>query len=113
MTFRIATKDENRDSLRAVSYRCGNQMTIDIIKSKLSLKLNGEYGSKEEKKYYDGWTGAVETTLYNASADIKYSITPNLSVNVQSGYEKSYDENTGSTDNYSLYQGGVHFTYLF
>jgi hypothetical protein len=112
-TFRIATRDENRDSLRAISWRCGDQITIDIIKSRLSLKINGEYGKKKEEKNIDGITGSIETVLYNASADVKYSFTPKLSVTVQSGYEKSYDENTGSTDNYTLYQAGLHFTYLF
>jgi Periplasmic copper-binding protein (NosD) len=112
-TFRIATRDENRDSLRAVSWRYGDQITIDIIKSRLSLKLNGEYSSKKEEKTIDGLTGTIKTKLYNINADVKYSFTPKLSFNVQSGYEKSYDENTGSTDNYSLYQGGLHFTVLF
>jgi hypothetical protein len=112
-TFRIATRDEFRDSLRAVSWRCGDQVTVDIIRNRLSLKINGEYGTKNEKKYSDGLTIGTETKLYNMSADVKYSFTPKLSVNVQSGYEKSYDENAGSTDNYTLYQGGLHFTYLF
>lgn len=112
-TFRIATRDENRDSLRAVSWRCGDQITIDIIKSKLSLKLNGEYGAKKEEKSVSGLTGTTETKLYNISANVKYSFTPKLSATVQSRYEKSYDDNTGSTDNYSLYHGGLHFTYLF
>jgi len=110
---RFATKSDNRDSLHAISGKIADQLYIDIIKGKLSLKLTGEYNWKKEKKYVDMWLSPCITKMYSANAEVRYSFTSRLSLSVNGGYEKSYDEISGSTDNYRVGLGGLHLTYLF
>lgn len=111
--FRFATKNENRDSLRAISYKVGDQLYIDLIKSKLSLKLSGDYSAKKEKKFLSTWQAPVNNDFYSSDIEVKYSISQKLSLTLNGGYEKSYDETSGSTENYNAATGGFHVTCLF
>ncbi|MBN1757025.1 MAG: hypothetical protein JW863_01835 [Chitinispirillaceae bacterium] len=113
-SFRLGFKHENRDSLRAWQYKLSDQLTVHIIPRKLSCSIAGIYLSKSEKEYATGeWGPELFTRFYSGELEVKYSLTSRLTCSAMGKYEKSYDEITGSSDNYSVIVGGFHLTYLF
>jgi len=113
-TLRLAFKHENRDSLRAWQYRVTDQLTVNIIPRRLTCTLIGEYSRKSEKEFEtDLWTDPMLTSFYSAEMELRYSFTARLSCTAMGRYEKSYDEITGSSENYSAPGAGFHMTYLF
>lgn len=113
-TVRLAFKHENRDSLRAWQYRITDQLTVNIIPRRLACTVTGEYSRKSEKEFEtDFWIDPMLTSFYSAEMELRYSITARLSCTVMGRYEKSYDEITGSSENYSAPGAGFHMTYLF
>lgn len=114
ISLRVATKHENRDSLRAYQIKVGDQLSYQIIPRKLSCSVSGEYMYKQEKEFGDDeWLSPLLTTFYNGGLEVKYSLTSRLSCSVKGKYEKSYDEITGSSENYTASIFGLHLTYLF
>jgi hypothetical protein len=113
-SFRLAFKHENRDSLRAYQYKISDQLSLQIIPRKLSCTVGGEYMRKSEKEYGTSkWLTPMLTNYYAGELEVKYSITSRISSSVMGRYEKSYDEITGSSENYTARIFGIHLTYLF
>lgn len=113
-SFRLGFKHENRDSLRAWQYKVADQLSLQIIPRKLSCSIAGEYTSKSEKEYAaTDWGKQLFTKFYSGELEVKYSLTSRLTCSAKGKYEKSYDEITGSSDNYSVIIAGFHLTYLF
>ena len=113
-SFRIAFKHENRDSLRAYQYKVSDQLSLQIIPRKLSCAIAGDYSNKSEKEYGTSeWLLPLLTNYYGAELEVKYSLTSRMSCSVMGRYEKSYDEITGSSENYTAKIFGLHVTYLF
>lgn len=115
-TIRLAMKNEKRDSLSGYSYKLTDRATVTLIPRKLSLMIIGEYGNKKETRYsqYDAaWEKPVNTSLYSAEIETKYSITSKIAIAIRGLYEKSYDETAGSSENYTNKVVGLHLTYLF
>jgi len=114
ISIRFASKNENRDSLRAYQYKLTDQFSIQLIPRRLSCTVGGEYTLKSEKEYNDtDWGSPLFTKYYGGDVEVKYSITSRLSCSTMGRYEKSYDELTGSSENYTAVIGGFHLTYLF
>ena len=116
LNFRLAFKDENRDSLRAVSCRIGDQVLLTLIPRKLTFLVGGNYSFKEENEYSNEnneWKAPVFTSFYNCELEAKYSITSRISITAKGKYEKSYDQAEGSGENYRAKIGGLYLTYLF
>ncbi len=112
--FRISTKFENRDSLRAYLYRISDKLMVQVIPRKLNFSFAGEYGFKSEREYEVGeWRQPFFTKNHSVEAEIKYSFTAMLNISGKFKYEKYYDEIPGSTENYSVKIAGLHLTYLF
>ncbi len=111
--FKIAFKHENRDSLRAYQYHLTDQFSWQAIPRKLNFTLSGEYSFRNEKEYFEKWLAPASTIFYHAELEARYSFTSRISLSARGGYEKSYDEITGSTENYSAPSAGAHLTYLF
>lgn len=112
LTVRLATRNENRDSLEAFSYRINNQTNWNIIPRKLSLNLTGEYSHGKEEDIYTSDNPTI-IEFYKAELETKYSISPRLSLSVMGSYEKSYDESSGSAENYDAIITGLYLTCLF
>lgn len=115
LAFKVTTKAEERDSLRALSYKISDKVEYSIIPRKLSVALDGSYAKTTEEEY-DGLQGTRVTTIrssYAAEISGKYSLTSRLSVTAMGKYEKSYDESLGSPENYNVKVGGLSLTYLF
>ncbi|NLE01127.1 MAG: hypothetical protein GX640_14765, partial [Fibrobacter sp.] len=115
-TIRLAMKNEKRDSLSGYSYKLTDRATVTLIPRKLSLMIIGDYGNKKETRYsqYDAaWEKPVNTSLYSAEIETKYSITSKIAIAIRGLYEKSYDETAGSSENYTNKVVGLHLTYLF
>ncbi len=113
-SFRLAFKHENRDSLRAWQYKVSDQLSVQIIPRKLSCNVSGEYVLKSEKEFTTSdWGPQLYTRFYSGELEVKYSLTARLTCSANGKYEKSFDEITGSSDNYSVITGGFHLTYLF
>ena len=111
----VALKNTVLNALNGVSYKISDQLRVDIIPRKLRLSLQGEYSNKLDEKFDSdlGRRNAIATRFSNFVGEIKYSITPKISLNLLGKYEVSYDELTESTDNYSLKTGALNMTYLF
>lgn len=113
LSVRFASKHENRDSLRAFQYKVANRLSLQVIPRKLSCVIGGEYVRKSEKEYEYKWTSPYLTLYYAGELEIKYSVTSRLSCAAMIRYEKSSDDLTGSSENYTAKIGGFHLTYLF
>lgn len=119
-TIRVATRYENRDSLRAYSYKIADQLNLNLIPRKLSVNIAGEYGVKKEQRYTKdllldqfSWLSPCYTKLYAGELEAKYSLTSRISLSVKGRYELGRDELSGSAENYKVNIIGVHLTYLF
>jgi hypothetical protein len=116
-TFRVTQKYENRDSLRSIAYRFGENLNITIIPRKLSCTLMGDYTNKNDREFnadsLSGFWYNTENHIYSADIETRYSVTGKLSFSLKGRYEISYDEAASSIENYKLYMIGFHTTWLF
>lgn len=111
-SIRVATRDENRDSLKAYSYKLQNQLTWNAIPRKLVLNMLGEYSYSKETDIYTEDDPTL-ISFYKAEMEAKYSISARFSISIMGSYEKSYDETPGSAENYNALITGLHLTCLF
>lgn len=113
-SIRLATKYENRDSLRAFQYKFSDQLSFQLIPRKLNCTVGGEYSFKSETEYGESdWEDPLLTIFYSGEVELKYTVTSRLSCSMMGKYEKSSDDLTGSSENYRVLIGGFHVTYLF
>lgn len=116
-TFRVSRKSENRDSLRSMAYRFGENLNVTIIPRKFSCILMGDFTQKNDREYnvdsLPGYWSQIENHTYGAELETKFSATPKLSFSLKGRYEISYDESASSIENYKLYMIGLHSTWLF
>jgi hypothetical protein len=115
ISFKVAMKDEVRNSLKGLSYKVGDDVTVYIIPRKLRCTLRGEFNNRRDSEYDDDGNKRVATVIrfYGVEGEVKYSLTSKLSLSVMARYENSYDESYGSAENYSVTIGGIHVMYLF
>ncbi|HEX2956853.1 MAG TPA: right-handed parallel beta-helix repeat-containing protein [Chitinispirillaceae bacterium] len=116
-TFRVTHKYENRDSLRSVAYRFGENLNVTVIPRKLTCILIGDYTNKNDRQYQidslSGYWYDTKSHIYSADIETRYSVTAKLSFSLKGRYEISYDEAASSIENYKLYMVGFHTTWLF
>jgi hypothetical protein len=115
-SIRFSNKKDNKDSLRAAAIKISDQLTFNPIPRKLTFVLDGEYNYKKENRFDSDslyWLIPLYTKAYTANIETKYSISDKLTSSLKIGYDKSYDELTGSGENYRSFVGGIHVTYLF
>lgn len=116
-TFRITNKYENRDSLRSIAYRFGENLNITVIPRKLTCTLIGDYTNKNDRQYQvdslSGFWYDTRNHIYGADIETRYSVTAKVSFSLKGRYEISYDEAASSIENYKLYMIGFHTTWLF
>ena len=119
-TIRCATRYENRDSLRAYSYKLADQLNLNLIPRKLNLNIAGEYSLKKEHRFNNdvflneiGWLSPCYIRFYATEVETKYSVTSKISLSAKGRYELSKDDLSGSAENYKTSIFGIHLTYLF
>ncbi len=116
-TFRVTHKYENRDSLRSIAYRFGENLNVNIIPRKLSCMIMGDYTNKTDREFnadsLSGFWYDTKNHIYSADLECRYSVTGKLSFSLKGRYEISYDEAASSIENYKMYMIGFHTTWLF
>jgi hypothetical protein len=115
-TWQVAFKDEVRNDLQVLSYKISDRIRLDIIPRKLRLTVKGDFRRKAEEEDESDSTDtriSTETTFKGFEAEVKYTLTPKISVTGMGRWEDSYDETEQSADNYRVYVGGALLTYLF
>jgi hypothetical protein len=118
-TLRLSTKNEVLDSLKGLSYKVSDEMKFSIIPRKLTLNLKGEYSNRLDKKAEN--TTSIDTlvhldilTRFSAfETEVKYTLNAKWSLTLNTRFEKALDQTPGSHENYSVWIGGFHTTYLF
>ncbi len=111
-------KQETNGSRETDGYEIKNRTNINIIPRKLKLNLEGIYRKNSDAEDIEDTENNTYHKLdigkfYSASGEIKYTMSSKLSASLINTYENSYDETTGSTDNYNVFWSGLNFTYVF
>lgn len=115
-SFRVATKETKRDSLRGLDYRLRNRFTYTVLPRRLSMSIAGDYSRRRDKEFctdQNSWEDPVLTVAYGGESEIRYTINSKYTLSCKGRYEKSYDELPGSSENYTLLMGAFHVTCLF
>lgn len=115
ISFRTKYKTETDENEKKIDIKISDDIRINIIPRKVRLTITGDY-RWVRKKYSDSDAGVRITEIakqMTIQPELKYSINSRLSATMMGKYEKGYDEAEGSTENYSVIIGGLHFTYLF
>lgn len=111
-TVSVKFKSKLEDSSDEMDYKITDNLRINIIPRKLTLTLNGEYRNKVKNTPLE-----IPVKLYvkqkTVKGELKYAVTSKLSSTLMGKYENYLDENSSSSENYSVIIGGLHFTYLF
>jgi hypothetical protein len=114
-SLRVTTSDEVRNKKTRLQFKITDDANITLMPRKLNLMLKGDYSNKNDEEYQIdlGVRVPLETVVYGFEGELKYIITPKLSLAGMGRYEKSRDQNVGTGENYKLYYGGMRVTYLF
>jgi len=112
----VKFKNEEDDDKERIDFKISDNLRVNIIPRKLTLILKGEYRNQVEELDNDSLAGERDEVDLNQKAiqaELKYAITSRLSVIGMGKYEKFFDEDATSTENYTVKIGGLHLTYLF
>ncbi len=115
-SFKIKFKNEVEDSVEEVDWKLTENLKIDIIPRKLKLTLKGDLRNKTSEEDSGEIVGKRDefTTLQKTlEAELKFIINSKLSATLTGKIEDYDDDVSGSTENYTLQSGGLHFIYLF
>ncbi|MBN1980716.1 MAG: right-handed parallel beta-helix repeat-containing protein [Chitinivibrionales bacterium] len=115
VSARVKYRSKIDDNARKFEYKLSNESRINVIGRTLSLLLKPEYHHVSERKDQPSGAGrqTIISYLQSFETGFKYTISSRLSSSITAKYERCYDENQSSAENYTVIIGGVLVTYLF